>query len=380
MGYTLSDGPTKRTGDPMPQTRTEVAGVYECETCHQLLPLNEFYTSNSRLGHQRECRGCGMERRRQRTAARFQAAIAQAMQMLDLADLTINETRTFGIEIECYVPATRSRVASAIRQAIHTTCRAERYNHHDAGYWKVVTDATVNSHHAGSGYRMYAGMEIVSRPLCGKAGMSELQAVMAAIRSLGGIIDRRCGMHVHHAARDLTVDAWKRLFGTYLHFEEALDSIMPPSRRGPHGSYCSGLRGRDLWDYNSGSLHGDPYWAIASATSSQQLGGMFGRGKVNEAALSLHGTVELRHHGGSLSFEKASNWIALTQNMVEVAAAGNYAPPTTATTAAHCPKDLGTLLDVLDASEPMREFFNGRQQYFAHLEGYEDRDREQVAA
>ena len=373
----------------MPQLRTDAEGTYQCRTCAQLLPLAEFYASNSRLGHQRECRSCGMERRRQRVVTRREAAIARAIESVNLGDLAINETRTFGIEIECYVPATRPAVATAIRQALHSSCRSERYNHHDGPHWKIVTDATVTSHHAGSAHRLYHGMEIVSPggegALRGMAGLAQVQTVMAAIKSLGGIVNRWCGMHIHHYAQDLSLDAWKRLFATYLHFEEAIDSIMPPSRRGTHAHYCSGLRGRTMY-VGSGmneTVEHDAYKAIAEAPHATNLGWMFGRGKVNETALSLHGTVEFRHHGGSLSFEKAANWIALTQSMVETAADGTYLPPDNESWAATTPNDLDSLLYVMGASAEMTEFFMSRQRFFAGAGSemsVEDTDREMVAA
>ena len=39
--------------------------------------------------------------------------------------------------------------------------------------------------------------------------------------------------------------------------------------------------------------------------------------KVNLKSFRRHGTIEFRHHSGSTDFEKISNWIILTQAIVE---------------------------------------------------------------
>lgn len=361
----------------MPTTITpDTAERYRCHTCHEYLPLNEYYRAATWLGHQTECRSCGMERRRRRVAGRHALAIElqREQEALDLEGLTINETRTFGVEIECYVPRGRAQVASAIRTALQKSCRFEGYNHHDHGNWKIVTDSTVDTKTING--KRCTGMEIVSPggdgALKGMAGLLEVQKVVATVRSLGGVVDRHTGLHCHQAARDLSLNAWKRLFALYLQHEEAIDGIMPPSRRGRHAFYCGGLTGRTEWACPDCG----PWEAIERADTAHSLGSFFGRGKVNETSLWQHGTVEFRHHSGSLNFRKIANWICLTQAMVEVAVAGTYDAMVTD----HEPRSLGHLLRVCDASPQVTSFYYSRMAYFVGDVSMGDSDAEAVAA
>jgi hypothetical protein len=292
-----------------------------CIRCGHTKPASEFYrNSREATGYSTHCKACGRTRR----------------QTLGTA---LSETRTFGVEIECFCRASRATVARRLREA-GIDAYDEHYGHHDNEYWKIVTDATVQSHTDGEGVYWH-GMEIVSpggdAALKGASGVVILRKVVKVLKRLGSKTSNRCGLHVHQYARDLPLAAFKNVTKLYLKHEEAFDSIMPESRRGPqaartncgvmaHGLMDPEYLGCRHYDYQRGRYEDmtkgqmfecidrcDDVYEIANLWVDRYL-------KLNLYSFSVHGTIEFRHFGGTLDIEKMVNWVALTGAIVNNAA------------------------------------------------------------
>lgn len=212
-------------------------------------------------------------------------------------------TKTFGVELEFIAPyhTTRALVAEALNAAGVAAFDAG-YSHATSTKWKLVSDASVS----GSGN----AMELVSPILRGEAGLAKLKLACDVLVRLGCNVNKSCGFHVHIGAADMPVAAQRRLAIMYSDFELVLDSCMPASRRDNNNTYLQSLR-----SMNKSS--------VARATTAREIAGQINGGsryaKLNFTAHWKHGTVEFRHHAGTISYDKARNWVLCCLRMVTTA-------------------------------------------------------------
>ena len=93
------------------------------------------------------------------------------------------------------------------------------------------------------------GTKIVSPPIRGRGGLNEVVKVCDVLQQLGGKIDRRCGIHVHHDADQLTVADVARFAAVWQKSQKLIESQVPPSR--VSNNYCrrfnGGLENPEEW-------------------------------------------------------------------------------------------------------------------------------------
>ena len=207
--------------------------------------------------------------------------------------------RRFGVEFEaCNV---QKEVLNRALNAAGVTCEVEGYNHTTRAHWKIVTDSSLSGNNT---------FELVSPVLNGEEGISELQTVCRVLTECGAKVNKSCGTHVHIDAAGFTLDQWKRIYINYSRLEATIDAFMAKSRRGSNNTYSRSLNNingleRKVNACNSLSeiarvFHNDRYY------------------KVNPISYSRHNTCEFRQHGGTVEFEKISNWIKFVNNLVEL--------------------------------------------------------------
>lgn len=202
-------------------------------------------------------------------------------------------TRTFGIEIEFI--GDREAAARAINAA-GIGCNVQEYDHRTPTAWKIVTDASIG----------YENGELVSPILRGEEGLEQVRKVCSALRSIGHKVDKRCGVHVHVGVPELTGPEIANVFKRYLAGEDKIDAIMPRSRRGNGNRFCYSLT-----QYRA---------RIETANSVRDLQNAFyseRHVKLNVMSYVRQKTIEFRHHSGSLSGEKVTNWIQFCVGFVE---------------------------------------------------------------
>lgn len=194
----------------------------------------------------------------------------------------------------------------------------EGYNHDTRQTTKLVTDGSLSS----------GGIEVVSPPL---SGSKVRQWLSDTTRALAGLVrvDRSCGVHVHIGLKNpdqtwghdgcMNYDDARRVAAKatvmYALFQEAFNTIMPPSRRD--------------------NRYAQPqHWAIPSAMSyldrkeeadpwMQVFYNVEGQGRyyvVNTTSLRKYGTIEFRQHGGSINAVKLDAWSQLCGALVARAA------------------------------------------------------------
>lgn len=218
-------------------------------------------------------------------------------------------TLKFGVEIE-FFGITKYDAVQAVRDA-GIDCHDEGYNHTTRPYWKVVTDASVNS--SGTGYS--SGLELVSPILYEEDGLQQLNKALDAIKNAGAKVDRSCGVHVHHDVSDFTVTNFKNLYTFYYQYKNLIDAMLPVSRRDGNNSYCKGLTSYEIFEIRAADTIGEIKYEMDSRYVS-----------LNIQSYVRYGTIEFRQHSGSVEFEKVSNWVELTFRMVEYATDNELKP------------------------------------------------------
>lgn len=225
----------------------------------------------------------------------------------------MNENRTFGIEIEALVPSI-ARLENELENR-EIPCHRENYNHSTRNYWKITSDGSIQSM---PGYQTF---ELVSPILKGSEGKNELKKVLEALVAAGTKVNSSCGLHVHHDIGNFGITEAKRLMAIYVRFESALDTLQPLSRREDNNFFCQG------WNRQKENIlrqikNWQPQRGRYANTIPVQFRETFFQSrykKLNFDSWVRYGTVEFRHHSGTVNFEKIWSWVILTQAMVNTA-------------------------------------------------------------
>lgn len=252
---------------------------------------------------------------------------------------------SFGVEIECVLPIgwTRHQVAVEIsREGVNA--QEEMYGHTvRQGHWKLVTDASIRSQ---SG----ATVEVVSPPLRGEDGFSQLRRVCAVLTRIGAKVNRSCGFHVHVGVAAQHVGFFRNLVALYHSAQPAIDSFMAPSRQGNTNNYCQNIYVRQN-DLDQATTVAEVARSFGQVQGSPRASDRYK--KLNLKSFWTYGTAEFRHHQGTVEAVKAENWVRLCLRMVLTAARGRATPTT-----------LDELLETVQASDTEREYFIARANFF----------------
>lgn len=266
---------------------------------------------------------------------------------MSAAITSVGTDLTFGVELECILPRGMSHVTiAAAITAAGVECHAEMYNHSLRHGWKVVTDGSLGDY--------VHGAEIVSPVLSGDSGFEQLRKVCTALTTAGVKVNKRCGLHVHIGARNEQLSFFKNLINLYVAAEPAIDSFLAPSRRGPQGGngFCKSIRVNAARLNDAANLD-QVAQAIGQTPGTHEARSRGRYCKLNLQSFWQHGTVEFRHHQGTVEANKAENWVRLCLRMALAARKGN----TPATT-------LEGLLATIGATESESRYFTGRAAYF----------------
>ena len=258
--------------------------------------------------------------------------------------------RTFGCEFEFHMPRgmVRAHLAQVLTQAGIPTRLAP---YHDKSVsttqWKLTTDGSLGNYTTGS--------ELVSPKLSGPAGFELVQKALKTLTDAGCRVNRECGFHVHVGVKadglyaGEQVGFFKNLLKLYRKFEPAIDSILAMSRRGSANRWCGPTT------YSESQL--DRATTVADLQSQSFALNKYR--KVNFATYWRQGTVEFRHHQGTLNPLTATKWISLVLRIVEAASKKTEAD------IASSIANLEGLLALVEAEEGDRTFFTDRRDRLA---------------
>lgn len=226
----------------------------------------------------------------------------------------LDNERTYGVEVEFISSEWGQRELAEKINSRSSDMPMPRlyiasYSNNDSSKWRLKTDASVSS-------RRGRGLELVSPILRGDNDMLILKNFMTMLTELHCDVNRTCGLHVHVGARDWGVKEFKNLAKRYVKFETAIDSLMPKSRRLSNNNYCrsnASLRSSNLKQVFEG---------INRCRTAQQVKNEIQNGryyKLNLESFWKHGTVEFRHHSGTICPDKIQNWVMVCMAMTKLA-------------------------------------------------------------
>lgn len=221
--------------------------------------------------------------------------------------VTFNEDRRFGIELEAY-NLDRYELAAQLRQE-GINAHTGGYSEYQADAWTVATDASIIGRNA---------FELKSPILRGSAGLHEIRTVLRVVRRLGGRVNRSCGFHVHHDISDWGADQ----FSKFLYIAYTTDFLFrraQPEDRWNNGTWCKPfedhIRFEDIEAFDRrfrGKRADSTTWKNFLrhiAPQTRYVG-------INLQSYWSKGTVEFRHHSGTLNAEKIVAWVVATQAAV----------------------------------------------------------------
>lgn len=233
-----------------------------------------------------------------------------------------DEARMFGVELEVY-GVESSRIAAQFRRHGLANTQVD-YTRELLPNWKICKDGSIMGPEP---------VEVASPTLSGREGLAEVDKVIHILNDMGCQINSSCGFHVHWCCGDYTGKNVQSLLRLYAKFEDVIDYLVSPSRRGNGNKYCRTMvKDADLgWVTELDPTEKQRALQVALKFGSTHIewdtdpetGRPVDRGsryhKLNISAYSQYGTVEFRQHQGTLNGDKAINWIIFTQQMVNKA-------------------------------------------------------------
>ena len=187
------------------------------------------------------------------------------------------------------------------------------------------------------------GIEIQTPPASWEELARNIELSTKILKKHGFRISKRCGMHIHLDASDFKRSYTKiaKILKTYYAIENLIYQIVPKSRR--EGTYCLPLQSSfDYPDFNikkMADLERNWYqkannsrWFYKSTQEEWDRQGKsiiqnMKKGKycdsrylgVNIHSIFFRGTLELRHHSGTLNKTKIFHWINFNLSLVDYA-------------------------------------------------------------
>lgn len=236
--------------------------------------------------------------------------------------------RTFGIELEFYGLSYRevketldkAGVSCYMDGDIIYNCDFDTEEEEEAVRtaprvgWKITDDGSIDNDDGDP-------VELVSPVLKGIRGLREVAKVAQALKRAGAQVNDSCGFHVHVGAGNLTGATFINLVKRYAAYESVMDSFMTANRRLNENEYCRSLSGMlDRMNRLSGSSTPTQVANRFSHSDYDHRYGVSSGGryyKVNLCSFLRHGTVEFRHHNGTMEAAKIVNWIVFCLSFVK---------------------------------------------------------------
>lgn len=163
------------------------------------------------------------------------------------------------------------------------------------------------------------GAEFVSNPFNGDALLFTLKQFCGELSNRAYYVEKSCGLHIHIKINK-RLEFIKKVYAFYLRFEGMFFRMLPKSRQ--HNSYCSKLSQThtniDLANI-SACKKSIEFQKLLYDSSSQTIINRCKKDKYNNKryswinfhSLFYRGTLEIRNHSGTISFDKIKNWLLI---------------------------------------------------------------------
>lgn len=160
------------------------------------------------------------------------------------------------------------------------------FRFHGNTFWGCKTDGSTQ------------GMEFISPPMSGEAGLDSVEEMCAKMNEYGWTVNRSCGTHVHIDVSELDFAQIRHLWLCYKRTEQQWRNLVDEQRRS--NGYCR-------------QMLGDPY-VIANCENETEFNREARVGYerycwVNFTAIQRHGTIENRLLEGTIDATRLRWWI-----------------------------------------------------------------------
>mmetsp|Transcript_12395 Transcript_12395/g.18528 ORF Transcript_12395/g.18528 Transcript_12395/m.18528 type:complete len:478 (-) Transcript_12395:89-1522(-) len=257
-----------------------------------------------------------------------------------IQDLRMNKMPedNYGVELELSTSwgVSREQVAQTIQSkaGIDVTI-IENYSeaHVPVDCWKIVHDGSIT---CSPDFPNCTKFELVSPILRGGSGLNQVSNILRAMKDVASDVNKSMGFHVHINVAGMSLQSLIKLCQNFVKYEDAMDTLMPPSRR-------TGSRESNRF-FKSNKLavgthltNEDRHRAIASCNTIEELCNLMNpTGRYyklnlqniisnqqrnvavnNRFVRNYKPTVEFRQHSATTNYAKVSSWVRFCMAMVK---------------------------------------------------------------
>jgi hypothetical protein len=196
--------------------------------------------------------------------------------------------RKVGFEVEFAAPANPlPGIYRDLNRQGQPVTNAGFYRHSTGTHWDLKTDSS-------------CGFEIASPIISDYAQLIQAVKITDIIKSNGGTVDARCGLHVHVDMNGIDSETFERVMRFMSRYENAFFLLADSSRQ--NNTYCRKLNGQDKAikdgaDFRS-AWHAKHYW-------------------LNGTHLRGQGTLEFRLMASHLDAEYIAGWVLFLIHTVD---------------------------------------------------------------
>jgi Putative amidoligase enzyme len=188
---------------------------------------------------------------------------------------------TFGIEIECFIPAENAPVVGAYHRGWQIAGLPQG--------WNAQSDGSIQPE---SGY---VGVEVVSPILKGADGVRQIKAVCEWLKQVGAKVNKSTGFHVHVGFDRQNEEQMAKLVTVVANFEKAIYASSGTKNR-EQGHYCQSVQNSIL--HKNGQLNRVSRYHVLNVMTGKP-------------------TVEFRAFAGTISFTKIVAHVRTCLGIVE---------------------------------------------------------------
>jgi hypothetical protein len=179
--------------------------------------------------------------------------------------------------------------------------------------WRIVHDGSISP----------SGEDDVGREFVSRGGLSGDELYMS-INNMTSILTREdwyvnksCGLHVHIDARDLRARQLAYILAVAKLCEPVIYKMMPPSRGNTRWAKRIPMSIEKILRIHDEEDFIDAWYRSHGTNPSMEKYNDSRYCGVNMHSRVIHGSIEFRHHSGTLNPEKIINWIEICQSIVK---------------------------------------------------------------
>ena len=178
--------------------------------------------------------------------------------------------------------------------------------------WRIVSDTSISDEDLGAEY-------VMTRPLNGNRLLEKVEELTGFIDNTGGYVDKSCGLHVHINGLDMELEQMKNCLAIGKSMETWIYDMLPADRK--YSRYSKPLPDFDVKELMNVSTYNEfvRFW-YHNLSNTEISTGKYNESRYrgfNVHSRFINGTIEFRHHHGTLDFINIEQWINLCMAVVD---------------------------------------------------------------